>query len=294
MNPQDSDRWKSEVLDEIFAALAGDEKLVESLVFKGARILHAHLKGGRQSLDLDSNLIQQFVERIPDRESQKNFLEQHIKGAIARHFERQDPVRYKLRTVRIRPTAFHPMGWEAFEVKLTIDDLTKPGMRALPGIQVDVAAPEKLLEASISKLKVGNSWAFAYSLNRIAGEKMRAFLSSLPAYRIKIKKPGDSVRAKDLYDLARIQRARPILQSEFWNMVGQEFRIACLSRFIDCDGIETFTQQWDITSQTYTEDPTIPDDIAISEAREALERVVKFMIDDGIIPFEHPLPPSLR
>jgi hypothetical protein len=64
MNAKDSDRWKSAVLDEIFVALASDEELVKCLVFKGARVLNARLSGGRQSLDLDSNLMQQFVERF--------------------------------------------------------------------------------------------------------------------------------------------------------------------------------------------------------------------------------------
>jgi hypothetical protein len=34
MNPRDSDRWKSEVLDEIFAALAADEELIKCPVLK--------------------------------------------------------------------------------------------------------------------------------------------------------------------------------------------------------------------------------------------------------------------
>jgi hypothetical protein len=292
MNPQESDRWKSEVLDEIFAALAADAELVKCLVFKGARVLNARLSGGRQSLDLDSNLLQEFVERFPDREAQKNFLGPHIKGAITRYFEKQDPVKFKLNAIRVRTISKpHPMGWDAFEVRLNIDDLTKSGVRSLPGIQIDVAAAEELIETSLSPLKVGASVAFAYSLSRIAGEKMRAFLSSLPAYRTKIKRPGDAVRAKDLYDLARIKRARPIAESEFWSAAGQEFNIACRSRLIDCSGIETFTENWGITAQIYTKDPTIPKDIEIGEARSALEEVVKFMIDDGIIPFEHPLLP---
>jgi Nucleotidyl transferase AbiEii toxin, Type IV TA system len=293
MNPQDSDRWKSEVLDEIFAALAADEELVNCLVFKGARVLNAILSGGRQSLDLDSNLLQQFVERFPDREAQKNFLERHIKAAITRHFERRQPVKFKLNAINVRPSSSkpHPMGWDAFDIRLKIDDLAKAGVKALPSIQIDVAAPEELLKTSFSELKVGESSAFAYSLSRIAGEKMRAFLSSLPAYRTKIKRPGDAVRAKDLYDLARIQRARPIAESEFWTAAGQEFNIACRSRLIDCSGLNTFTENWNITAQVYTKDPTIPKDIGISEARSSLEEIVQFMIDDGIIPFEHLLPP---
>jgi hypothetical protein len=38
MNQNDADRWKSEALDEILAALAADDEIEECLVFKGARV----------------------------------------------------------------------------------------------------------------------------------------------------------------------------------------------------------------------------------------------------------------
>ena len=292
--PRDSDRWRSEILDEILAALAAEKELAESLVFKGARVLSAILHGGRQSLDLDSNLLRQFAEKLPDRESQRSFLEQHIRRAIVNRFESRDPVKFELKSIAVKTTSRkpHPMGWDAFEVKLNIYDLTKPGVKALPRIDIDIAAPEELLETSLSELRVGESSALAYSLTRIAGEKMRAFLSSLPAYRIKLKKPGDAVRAKDLYDLARIHRAHDIDDTEFWKTVAQEFRLACRSRLIDCSGLDTFMEQWQVTSQAYAQDPTIPKDIEFDEARSTLEAVVTFMVDEGVIPFDHPLPPT--
>jgi hypothetical protein len=120
---------------------------------------------------------------------------------------------------------------------------------------------------------------------------LRAFLSSLPTYRAKSKKPGESVRAKDLYDLARIHRVFPMERSEFWDTVGREFRLASRSRYIDCKGLETFIEQWEITAETYVKDPTIPLGIGIDEARSTLEAIVKFMIDQEIIPFEYPMPP---
>jgi hypothetical protein len=294
MNPDDINRWKSEVLDEVFAALAADNEIERCLVFKGARVLNARLGGGRQSLDLDSNLIKDFVEKHPVREEQRSYLERHMKRAISRHFERQDLVRFELKglTVKTYPPKSHPMGWDAFKVKLNIDDLTKAGVRGLPGIEIDVAAPEELLETSISPVTIGRNQASAYTLERIAGEKLRAFLSSLTSYRAKFKKPGESVRAKDLYDIARIYRMSPIERTDFWESAGQEFRLACRSRCIDCSGLETFVEEWELTSATYTKDPTIPPDIHIEEARSTLEAIVKFMIDRGIIPFKYPMPPD--
>jgi hypothetical protein len=292
MNPDDIDRWKSEVLDGVFAALAADAEIENCLVFKGARVLNARLGGGRQSLDLDSNLRKGFVEKFPDREEQRSYLERHMKRAISRYFERQDPVRFELKglTVKTYPPRSHPMGWDAFKVKLSMEDLTKSGVRGLPGIEIDVAAPEELLESSISTVMIGGYEAYAYTLERIAGEKLRAFLSSLPAYRAKSRKPGESVRAKDLYDLARIRRMFPMDQSGFWGTVGQEFRIACRSRYIDCKGLETFTEQWEVTAETYTKDPTIPAGIGIDEARSSLEAIVNSLMESGVISFEFPMP----
>jgi hypothetical protein len=292
MKPDDIDRWKSRVLDEVFAALAADAGIGKCLVFKGARVLNARLGGGRQSLDLDSNLMKGFVDKFPDREEQRSYLEGHIRRAISKYFDRQDPVRFELRslTVKTYPPKSHPMGWDAFKAKLSIDDLTRTGVRGLPGIEIDVAAPEELLESSISTVKIGGHEAYAYTLERIAGEKLRAFLSSLPAYRAKTKKPGESVRAKDLYDIARIRRVFPLEQAGFWKIVGQEFRIACRSRYIDCKGLETFTEQWQVTAETYTKDPTIPGGIDIDEARSTLESIVQSFIGSGVIPFEFPMP----
>jgi Nucleotidyl transferase AbiEii toxin, Type IV TA system len=292
MKPDDIDRWKSRVLDEVFAALAADAGIGQCLVFKGARVLNARLGGGRQSLDLDSNLMRGFVDMFPDREEQRGYLESHMRRAISRYFDSQEPVRFELRglTVKTYPPRSHPMGWDAFKAKLSIDDLTRTGVRGLPGIEIDVAAPEELLESSISIVKIGDYEAYAYTLERIAGEKLRAFLSSLPTYRAKSKKPGESVRAKDLYDIARIRRVFPIEQAGFWKTVGQEFRIACRSRYIDCQGLETFTEQWEVTAETYTKDPTIPGEIDIDEARSTLESIVNSFIGSGVIPFEFPMP----
>ena len=73
-------------------------------------------------------------------------------GAIRRHFERQDPVRYELTalTVRTYPPKSHPMGWDAFKVKMNVNDLTRH-VKALPALEIDVAAPEELLDSSVSR-----------------------------------------------------------------------------------------------------------------------------------------------
>lgn len=291
MNKSDADRWKSQVLDQIFIALAASEPLREALVFKGARVLNLLMGLGRQSLDLDSNLSAPFVQRIPSREAEREFLQQEITRAIRSHFERQDPVRYELTNVKIQtnPPHGHPMGWDAFNVKINVSDLTKDRVRGLPAIEIDVSTPEELLDSSVDVVKIGAHLVNAYTLERIAGEKLRAFLSSLPAYRSKVKKPGEAVRARDLYDLSRIRRVHGLEQIEFWRLVGKEFFVACRSRYIDCQGLSTFQEQWNVTRQTYDE-ATIPKDVSFEEAEATMVAIVGFLEKEGVVPFTFPLP----
>jgi hypothetical protein len=115
---------------------------------------------------------------------------------------------------------------------------------------------------------------------------MRAFLSSLPAYLVKIGRRNDAVRVKDLYDLARIRRTCEVKNNTFWQTVGHEFRLACESRFIDCVGIQTFAENVDTTRQRYESDPTLPKDITFTEAWTAIEDIMKLYEKLNIVPFE--------
>lgn len=135
-------------------------------------------------------------------------------------------------------------------------------MVGLPTFQIDVAAPVAPTESSVSLLEVQSSGGVpiqvpAYTLEQLAGEKLRAFLSTLPAYRVKVRKPGDAVRVKDLHDLACIRRVQPIGadQEAFWRQAADEFRLACASRYIDCAGPETFRENWPATRLVYERTP---------------------------------------
>lgn len=290
MNPAEQSLWKSQVLDEVFIALAASETLVEALVFKGARVLSSRLGAGRQSLDLDSNLSAHFAETHPDRKQLSEQLGQAIGHSLRKHFERQEPVRYELTSVQVR-TSNHPMGWDAFEVKIKVNDLTRVN-RSLPIIEIDIASPEELLETSVADIAVGGYVARAYTLERIAGEKLRAFLSSLPTYRAKMKKPGTAVRAKDLYDISRIHRQHNLSHVAFWQLVAKEFHVACRSRYIDCQGLTSFQEGWDVTRKTYSE-ATIPKDIPFEEAEATLTDVVGFLETSVPLPIVFPLPTGL-
>ncbi len=293
MNPDEAENWKEELLIEIFLALSKHQPLQTMLVFKGARVLNELLQTvGRRSLDIDSNLLRSFVDSTPDRKQQQANLEKELSIAITRHFEGQSPVKYSLERVSIKPQPpkNHPYGWDAYHVKVSVIDHTRPGVRGLPSLTLDVAAPEALLEDSIAPLRLGSETILAYTLERVAGEKLRAFLSSLPQYREKVKKPGEAVRVKDIFDIARIARQRPLDNNEFWSKAGKEFRLACEFRFIDCLGIDSFEQDLATTQSAYENDPTIPNEISFNDAWQTIREVTAFLEANAIIPFEFPLP----
>lgn len=289
MNQTDADRWKSEALNQIFQALIVSPKVNKTLIFKGARILNLILGNERQSFDIDSNLTVEFTQEFPDQDAQKRFLDEHVRPAITRYFNRQEPVRYELKQIRIDATKPHPLGWDAFNVTIALIDHEKSNVRGLPSLEIDIASPEELNNGSVTLLTMGTQSFRAYTVERIAGEKMRAFLSTLPAYRRKVKKPGEAVRVKDLHDLARILRAHPITEKAFWDEAGIQFKLACKSRFVDCDGLSTFQENWEFTRATYGEDTRLRDSVPFGEAENALKTVVSFFNAKQIVPFAFPL-----
>lgn len=198
-------------------------------------------------------------------------------------------MRHTVDSIRVTPKT-HPLGWDSHEIKIKLRDAKYANVLGLPALTIDVSAPEKLSEYAVADLPVANYQVHAYTLERIAGEKLRAFLSTLPAYRTKVKKPGEAVRVKDLYDLARIHEAFPAENTVFWNKVGKDFRLACESRYIDCDGLDAFQENWAFTKQSYDADRTLPADVPFEKAAAALVNIVKYFFRAHIIPFAFPLP----
>lgn len=285
--------WRQEALDHVFAAIAASETLAANLVFKGARVLSARLHDdGRQSLDLDTNLTRTFLDAYPDRDQQGRALEEAIDRALRIYFARQDPVYYSVKQVRVttKLTKRHPWGWDAFEVGINLADTRHPSVIGIPRLTIDVAAPEALGPCATAPLEVDGHEVIAYTTPRIAGEKLRAFLTSLPAYRAKLGGRGDSVRVRDLFDLARIDRQETVADTPFWRIAAEEFRIACASRYVDCDGLPSFAENVDVTRATYMRDPSLTR-ISFEEAWGTLQAVVELLERWGVVPFTFPLPP---
>lgn len=295
LDKKTAENWKNDVLDIVFKALAESKVLVDCIVFKGARILNKRLNSySRQSLDIDANMLAEFVNKYQAYTEIRDILEKEIEEAIINYFEKQDPVIYELGRLKIirKPNTDHKLGWDAFEVAISVKDLSRANVRGLPNLRIDIAAPEELGAESISSLNVGDGTIKAYTLERIAGEKLRAFLSTLPTYRKKVSKPGKAIRVKDIYDIARILKQYPISIDDFWDKVGEEFIRACKSRYIDCLGGASFEEDVSITEETFNTDLTLPEDILFEEAWKSLHEIIDYFDKSKITPFNFPLPGS--
>jgi len=296
MNPNDQRRWRNQVLEFALAAFAAHEPLRAALVFKGARILNLRLGDtpSRESFDLDSNLDIHCASEHPGKKEQRDFLDRESALALKRHIARQDPARFSFKSVKTElspPRDTHPFDWTGFTVKIGLLDNENPAAQNTPAVEIDIAAPEALGEGVISALRLRDGLTVqAYTLERIAGEKLRAYLTSLPAYRTKVGRRPDTPRFKDLYDLARIRRRFEIADNAFWRTAGREFRLACESRFVDCAGIETFAENFAKMRQNYETEPTLPKDIPFEEAWTAVQAAVDLFTGLGILPFAFPIP----
>jgi hypothetical protein len=296
MNELEQRQWKNQALGFALAAFAAHEPLRSALIFKGARILNLRLGDSlsRESFDLDSNLDIHCAAEHPGKTEQRDFLDHESSLALKRHIARQDPARFSLKSIKVElnpPRDNHPFDWTGFTVKIGLSDNERPLVLNAPTIEVDIAAPERLGEGVVSALELRNGlFVQAYTLERIAGEKMRAFLSSLSAYRIKVGRRRDTPRFKDLYDLARIARRCEVADNTFWRTVGREFRLACESRFVDCAGIETVADDLDKTRYGYENAATLPRDIAFDEAWDTVRAAIDLFKGFDIIPFAFPLP----
>ncbi|MBI2919539.1 MAG: nucleotidyl transferase AbiEii/AbiGii toxin family protein [Planctomycetes bacterium] len=290
MNPDKAEAWKVGVLDTIVRAIAESPALANAVVLKGGQILSRRLgKVGRVSLDLDASLTPSFVRKSGAPDSWAGALEAELRVAIERSFDRMDPAHYSLERIRAAAKK-HPRGWDGVDVSLGIADRRLPGARGLPAIRLDFSAPERLTAASVSPIEIDGHFVSAYTLERIAAEKVRALLQSLPAWRAKIGSvPRDVPRVRDVHDLARILAARSETVGTFWEVVASEFRIACESRFVDCEGMESFEGDRQTIQVLYETDPKLSE-IPFSRAWSALETIVRDMETRGAVPIRFPLP----
>jgi hypothetical protein len=292
LNQLQHQQWVNEVLREVLTALMHAKELRDVLIFKGARILNLHLQDDRESMDIDASAAPEWAAIHPNLEDQAKVLKTRIESAVRRYFEGRSPVRFTLEDVKIarKPQKGHPRGWDAFFAKLTVRDNSLSNVRGLPPAEIDIAAPELLGPEAVEMSEFLGDFARVYSLHRIAGEKLRAYLTSLPEYRRKMGGGEREFRMKDLYDIGRILKARPTTDLEFWLKAAGEFRLACQSRYVDCQGPETFKQDWELAQARYEADMSLRR-LTFSEVAESLERVLNLFVNLGAFPLRYPTSP---
>ncbi len=295
MRKAQRDEWVDEALDAVMSAVAADSWLVGVLVFKGARILGARSSlPARRSFDIDAGLTPQFLETAPSVADQAKRIEVAFHEALTKYFTRLPVVRYAVRSVKveIKPSVRgHPLGWTGFRVEIGLTDTMRARVNALEALVIDLSHPETLGAASVADLEVeGGGVVHAYTMERIAGEKLRAYLQSLPTYAAKMFRPGDARRTKDVYDLALIERQVPTTNLEFWTRVGEEFRVACEDRLVDCKGLESFREDVVGTKRAYELEIEAPIAIEWNDAWAAIEAIVRGLEARRVVPLHFAVP----
>jgi len=82
-------------------------------------------------------------------------------------------------------------------------------------------------------------------------------------------------------------RQRSASDAEFWAQAGREFKLACESRLVDCQGLESFMEDWPLARQRYEADASLRT-VPFSEAEQALKVVVGLIEKQGIFPLAFP------
>ena len=96
-------------------------------------------------------------------------------------------------------------------------------------------------------------------------------------------------RFKDLHDIARILRARPASNEEFWTKADGDLQLACQSRLVDCQGLESFMENWSLARERYEADGSLRN-VTFDEAERALKIVAGLIEGQRIFPLEFPIP----
>ena len=89
--------------------------------------------------------------------------------------------------------------------------------------------------------------------------------------------------------MARIARARPLSDQQFWLAAGIEFERACRSRYSDSADLLSVEQALATTRSSYESDPTLPNAVLFHEAWNDIRELVRFCEAKRINPFEFPL-----
>ena len=65
--------------------------------------------------------------------------------------------------------------------------------------------------------------------------------------------------------------------------------MACKSRYVDCSGLETFQESWNVTKEAYETDATLAG-IPFEEVEDGLIKIVRLFEQFEVFPLRFPLP----
>lgn len=288
MGPGERASWMDEALQFVLESIAAHDELRDCLVFKGARVLHQRLSQmTRQSLDLDANLSRSTVEGRSSADIAST-LELQLSVALEHRVAAQDTIRYQLLSVRVvpNPRELHPRGWQGFNAAIRLSDALQVSQLAIPTLEIDLSAPEQLGAGAVAPLAVGDDFVYAYSAERQAAEKLRAFLQSLPAYRERYGPSLRPLRAKDVADLHAVLKEHPVSEVKFWSTVAAEFRTACEGRLVACAGWESFAVAEGDTREAFRTDAILAKIVSFDAAWASLREIVAALEGRGVFPVE--------
>ena len=279
MRPEDREKAVFVVL----RAISGNTFLREMLYLKGAYATEGHTGRPRSTQDVDFTVAEMLG--TPNAEGERKVKRLFIE-AVENHLELQDRDRdwslYQVSVNKSPSSKRHPRGWDSFEVRITL----RIRGRARHTVKLEITPeddPIDSVEISCETGAVAEAESSAantvktYSAAEIVAEKLRAFLQSLPPYRIKMGGGDRTPRVRDIWDIAvLVEMLGDQLDVE---SVARKFQRKCASRLVDCCSVDDYSPKPDsieIYRQNYEADDelaTIPFNVAWKTMIELVGRI---------------------
>jgi hypothetical protein len=222
----------------VLRAIAQNQELKKSLFLKGAHATEAYTQRPRSTKDIDFTMVEQPCP--PSNKASADNFKKLFNSTLQDYLDISEQ-NWTLRGISAHkkmPNRDHPMGWDGFEVKIT---LVYKGGKTTYTVKLDIS-PE---DPPISTVKfdcetgtiVSNSdeasiTLLSYSAAEIVAEKLRAFLQRLPPYR---KKHNSNLRPPRVRDIRDIFMMVDVLGKELdLEEVAETFKRKCKSKYVDC------------------------------------------------------------
>lgn len=280
MMPGQVEAWTQGAIDLVLQSIAASPSLRSWIVLKGAQALRLHLSGGRRSKDVDGYLTREFEQQAGTLEERRERIREELRSMLLQSLALLQRTDLSVSRVEVREFRDERTGEVFPEFVLVVYLRQENRVRPPLPLELSPSEPSSQLPQTFA---LGSASILVQPLERVCGEKLRAFLSSLPSHRRRMGERPHAARVRDLYDLAQVARLRPTVQSPFWEAVSQEFVLACRSRKVECAGMESFAEGWENTRRAYEREPAYRD-IGFDEVHQVLLSLVSVFAAIGVLP----------